>query len=295
MRDVNQDTFTGTLSWYKILLLSGFNFTRVKQNLHMRRKKAYHNSWNRRKQRTLYKQTTRWNLGKRVKVLSWNHRTSAPHRSETNGIAERAVRRAKEGTSAVLLQSGLDERWWSDSMECYCYLRNIQDILGDGKNTLWKTIWRIIQRANNTASSSDWIPLDFSKRPFRELIHQFGKKVLPGIFLGYELIAGGIWKGDILTADLEDLEKLDASDIYSRRINAKEVLKSQKGEEFIFPEADCTAKLSGRGYEFLNPLQGGNKPQGAKISVEDFKANPESLNGQNQQMPLKSVPIFGRS
>ena len=33
--------------------------------------------------------------------LSWNHRTSTPHRSETNGIAERAVRRVKEGTSAV--------------------------------------------------------------------------------------------------------------------------------------------------------------------------------------------------
>ena len=27
----------------------------------------------------------------------------------------------KEGTSAVLLQSGLGERWWSDSMECFCY------------------------------------------------------------------------------------------------------------------------------------------------------------------------------
>ena len=37
--------------------------------------------------------------------LSWNHCTSTPHRSETNGIAERAVRRVKEGTSAVLLQS----------------------------------------------------------------------------------------------------------------------------------------------------------------------------------------------
>ena len=37
--------------------------------------------------------------------LSWNHWTSTPHRSETNGIAERAVRRVKEGTSAVLLQS----------------------------------------------------------------------------------------------------------------------------------------------------------------------------------------------
>ena len=31
--------------------------------------------------------------------LSWTHRTSAPHRSETGGVAERAVRRVKEGTS----------------------------------------------------------------------------------------------------------------------------------------------------------------------------------------------------
>ena len=44
--------------------------------------------------------------------LSWNHCTSTPHRSETNGIAERAVRRLKEDTSAVLLQSGLNESWW---------------------------------------------------------------------------------------------------------------------------------------------------------------------------------------
>ena len=29
--------------------------------------------------------------------LSWNHRTSTPYRSETNGIAERAIRRLKEG------------------------------------------------------------------------------------------------------------------------------------------------------------------------------------------------------
>ena len=45
-------------------------------------------------------------FGKACEDLSWNHCTSTPHRSETNGIAERAVRRVKEGTSAVLLQSG---------------------------------------------------------------------------------------------------------------------------------------------------------------------------------------------
>ena len=32
---------------------------------------------------------------------------------------KRAVRRVKEGTSVVLLQSGLDNEWWADSMECY--------------------------------------------------------------------------------------------------------------------------------------------------------------------------------
>ena len=72
-------------------------------------------------------------FGKACEDLSWNHCTSAPHRSETNGIAERAVHRVKEGTSAVLLQSGLDESWWADSVECYTYLRNIQDLLSDGK------------------------------------------------------------------------------------------------------------------------------------------------------------------
>ena len=72
-------------------------------------------------------------FGKACEDLSWNHCTSTPHRSETNGIAERAVRRVKEGTSAVLLQSGLDENWWADSMECETYLRNVTDLLSDGK------------------------------------------------------------------------------------------------------------------------------------------------------------------
>ena len=43
------------------------------------------------------------------------------------------MRRVKEGTSAVLLQSGLNESWWADSMECYTYLRNMEDLLSDGK------------------------------------------------------------------------------------------------------------------------------------------------------------------
>ena len=52
-------------------------------------------------------------------------------------------------------------------------------------------------------------------------LHQFGKKVLPGIFPGYALYASGIRKGDIMVADIEELDNLDESEIHARRQNAK--------------------------------------------------------------------------
>ena len=75
-------------------------------------------------------------------------------------------------------------------------------------------------------------------------IHQFGKRVLPGLFLGYALYAGRILKGDVLFADLEELETMDSSKIYSKRLNAKEVIFPKQGE-FIFPIADGRNKTPG--------------------------------------------------
>ena len=75
-------------------------------------------------------------FGKACEDLSCDHYTSSPHRSETDGIVERAVRRVKEGTTAVLLHTGLNESWWADSMECYTYLRNVTDLLSDGKTPI---------------------------------------------------------------------------------------------------------------------------------------------------------------
>ena len=97
-------------------------------------KKTSQEIWSRRENQKSFTLTIPWNLANLVKELTWNHCTSTPRRSETNGIAERAVRRVKEETSAVLLQSGLNNEWWADSMVSYCYLRNIQDLLSDGKS-----------------------------------------------------------------------------------------------------------------------------------------------------------------
>ena len=46
-------------------------------------------------------------------------------------------------------------------------------------------------------------------------IHQFGKELLPGIFLRYVFYAEGIWKGDVLVVDLEELKEMDASEIHA--------------------------------------------------------------------------------
>ena len=59
------------------------------------------------------------------------------------------------------------------------------------------------------------------------------------------MYAGGIWKGDVLVADLEELETVDASEIYSKRLNAKEVMFPKEKGEFIFPIADGRIKTVG--------------------------------------------------
>ena len=43
-------------------------------------------------------------------------------------------------------------------------------------------------------------------------LHQFGMKVSPSTVLGYVLCAGGILEGDIMVADIEELEQMDASE-----------------------------------------------------------------------------------
>ena len=94
------------------------------------------------------------------------------------------------------------------SMECYFHLRNVQDLLSDGKTSHERRFG---------------IPFNGPVIPFGAMVeyhpisakdtsrlHQFGPKVLPGTFLGYVLYAGRIWK------------------VHARRLNAKEVAARRK-------------------------------------------------------------------
>ena len=85
-------------------------------------------------------------------------------------------------------------------MECYAFLRNIQDLLSDGKTPYERRFGKpfkgpIIQ----FGSLVEYYPISVKDQ---SRIHQVGKKVLPGLFLGYALYAGRICKGDIMVADV---------------------------------------------------------------------------------------------
>ena len=228
-------------------------------------------------------------FGKACEDLSWNHCTSTPHRSETNGIAERAVRRVKQGTSAVLLQPGLNESWWADSMECYTYLRNIQDLLSDGKTPY--------ERRFGQPFKGPIIPFDSlveccpNCAKDQSRLHQFGKKVLPGLFLGYALYAGGIWKGDIMVADIEELETMDASEIYSKRLNAKEVIFPKENEKFIFPVADGRITVVGGDQE----LRTSTLIRDHSIRREDQRNFLGESKGSPPPEPQDSLPDAGEA
>ena len=51
-----------------------------------------------------------YNSLKLVKICNGNHDASTPHRAETNGVAQRAVRRVKEGTAIALVQKRTTRR-----------------------------------------------------------------------------------------------------------------------------------------------------------------------------------------
>ena len=85
-------------------------------------------------------------------------------------------------------QSGLNESWWADSMECYTYLRNVTDLLFDGKTPYERRFGQpLIGHIIPFGSLVECHPITAKDQ---SRIHQFGKKVLPGLFLGYALLRG---------------------------------------------------------------------------------------------------------
>ncbi len=139
------------------------------------------------------------------RLLGINHALSVPYRSISNAIAERRIRIAKEGGRVALAQSGAPTSLWPYAVEHFCHSLNT-GMLGDS-NTAWELRFRT--------------PFEGKRIPFGALVKfkpnraykqpVMSERLIDGLFLGWNLNPGGVFKGYYLCCPLEDLEKKDKS------------------------------------------------------------------------------------
>ena len=127
-------------------------------------------------------------FNKSMSDLGYLADTCTPHKPQTNGIAERAVRRVKEGASCALVQSGFSQMWSREALACFCYLYNITDRQLNGitpyQSRFETPFHGPIIPFGAEVQYKPSTPSDIAR------LQKFGSKTLSGIFMGYALHAG---------------------------------------------------------------------------------------------------------
>ena len=167
---VSLATATSTRWSCRIWQLNGYRLVHAKRRVHKEQKRVWNSLSNPNKVQRWSTRITRWNLAKCVPISS---AFTDPRQTTSQKEQCGDWKTTFSDTSA-----GLDQQWWTDAMECCCYLRNVQELWSDGKTPYEKAFW--------------WT--DGSNLPFGLIVEchpisakdqakllQFGKKVLRGI------------------------------------------------------------------------------------------------------------------
>ena len=176
-------------------------------------------------------------FGKACEDLSWNHCASTPHRSKTNGIAERAVRRVKEGTSAVLLQSGLKiggQIPWNVTPICETsqiyYLmgrRPMKDVLG---NHLKDRLFHLVH----------WLSIILLLRRTSQESINLERKSYLDCSSDTHCTRGEFGRVTYWLQTLRSWRRWMHQKIYSKRLNAKDVIFPKQNGQIHFPSRRWT-------------------------------------------------------
>ena len=132
------------------------------------------------------------------------HLTSTPNRPQSNGVIERFIQLVIDGARCLLHQSGLLLGYWTFAARAFCHGRNVSLAAFHGE-TPWKA-------KHGDEFKGALIPFGAKVvfRPFRPPGHK-GPKFAPrsefGLFAGYFLQPGGLWKGEYLVISFEQLIK----------------------------------------------------------------------------------------
>ena len=170
-------------------------------------------------------------LVKAAKELKWCHDTSTPYRFHNNGRIERRIRHVEEGTRTVLLRAGMDPSWWPLAAQHFCTSLNITD-----KDENGQTPWTRRFGEDNPFMGLE-IPFGAAiyfkpPKPLQKRLPKLAPGGVPGVFLGYKLAAGGVWKGDYLCAMLDDFRRLGAR----KSTKGKRMLPYYRTKEVIYDD-----------------------------------------------------------
>ena len=121
VKKVNRETIIDTLLWYESWQHSGYNHTQVQQKLLRKRRRACKSFGADKETKSHLHWQFLWIWQNPVEtypgIIVRQRHTNRKHM----GLLREKCAEQKKGH--LQLQSGLDNEWWADSMECYCYLQ----------------------------------------------------------------------------------------------------------------------------------------------------------------------------
>ena len=141
-------------------------------------------------------------------------------------------------------------------------------------NSIRTAFWRIFQWANHhTLQTITRIPIEFNERSgVAPSVRQVNALRL---FDGIRSIYGGSWKGDLLVANVGELQEDDVSDVYLRRIETT-VLVS--GDIFICPFFERFCKVDRK-----KVLKSDHPTEFGKTSKKEKKEHRSDLQGETDK------------
>ena len=191
--------------------------------------------------------------------VGWRQNTSVAYVSKSNAVAERNLRSVLEGTRVNLEQAGLHHSYWSYAARHWCMAHNIQD--HPEIKSPWELRFGEKFKGPNIpfgARIDYWIGPKL--KPKKDL--RFDPTSNPGVFLGYAIQPGFIWRNEFHVASLKDLMEKDFN----------EAVQVIRVNQLTVPDGPFTFPLKGR-YKviregLMDSLDFGSSPDLKKMDAE---------------------------
>ena len=222
---VNLETIIDLQSWCKTWPSNESRHIRARHKLLRKHSRACKSFWSRIGSQKSFTLTIPWNLAKLVKIfpgiiVRQQHTHQKQMELLRKQYAEWKKIRLRNCCNQVWMKNEGQIPWHAVSI---CETFKISCLIGRlrtkdvSENLLKIQSFRLVHYLSITLSL---------RKTSQESINLERKSYLD--CLGYALYAGWIWKGDKMNADIEELETMDVSEIFSKRLNAKEVIFPQQ-------------------------------------------------------------------